>query len=109
MFTAVPPAGVSVIPLMVTANDRIEVPGGGVNGPAARVRLTVAVPVPQLLVQRFFEPLQAARDNAVSKRRGKSERVLMRFMWPPRRWICVRPPERKTLTIPLLKCNAAIV
>ena len=99
--------GVRVMPRMLTLKERIDGFAGRVS--ATRVRLTVAVPVPQLLVQRFFEPLQAARDNAVSKRKGKSERVLMRFMWPSRRWICVRPPERKTLTIPLLKCNAAVV
>src|SRR5258708_35078228 len=91
---------------MLTLKERIDGLAGRVS--ATRVRLTVAVPPPQV-VQGFLGPLQAVRDKAASKRIRKNGRVLMRFMWPPRRWICVRARERKTLTIPTAECNAAIV
>ena len=84
MFTAEPLAGVSVTPLTVTAKERMEVPGGGVNGTAARVKLTVALPLPPPVPPpAVLGPLQAARDKAASKRTGKTERALLRFMWHP--------------------------
>jgi len=44
-FTALPPPeGVSEIPVMVTAKERMFVPGGGARGTAAIVALTLAVP-----------------------------------------------------------------
>jgi hypothetical protein len=78
-------AGVSVIPLIVKAKERREVPGGGANGTAERVKLTVASPVLQLTVQTItvFGPLQAAREKTASKRTGRNERDLLRFMWHP--------------------------
>src|SRR6266852_4502497 len=94
------------MPRMLTLKERMEGFGGRVS--ATRVKFTVAVPVPQLVVQRFLGPLQAARDKTVSRRTGRSERVLLRFMWPPRQNSMRSPSlERKTLTIPTAECNAA--
>jgi len=75
----VPVVGVSVMATTVTLKERIDGFGGSVS--ATRVRLTVAVPVPpQLTVQGPLGPLQAARDKTVSRRTGRSERGLLRFM-----------------------------
>jgi hypothetical protein len=70
--------------LRVKAKERTEVPGGGVKGTAARVRLTVALPpLPQLEVHGLGAPLQAVRDKATSKRTNKAENDLLRFIWHP--------------------------
>ena len=67
---------------METLKERIDGFAGSVS--ATRVKLTVALPPPpQLLVHLFLGPLQEDRDNAVTNRTGRSERVLLRFMWPP--------------------------
>jgi len=69
MGTSLPPAeGVREIELMVTTKDRMEVPGGGVKGTAARVTLRVASPFwPQLVVQTFFVPLHEVRKNIAAR------------------------------------------
>ena len=46
MFTTLPLEGVNWTELRVKAKERMEVPGGGINGTAASVKLTVAFPPP---------------------------------------------------------------
>jgi len=80
--TAVPLVGVRAIPTMETLKERIDGFAGRVS--ATRVKLTVALPpMTQVPVHLFGRPLQAARDKAASKRMGKKERALLRFMWHP--------------------------
>ena len=101
-----PVVGVSTIPRNETLKERIDGFAGSVS--ATRVKLTVALPLTtQLTVHWFLGPLQAARDKTVSRRMGRNERVLLRFMWPPRQ-ISMRLPslERKTLTDPIVECIA---
>src|SRR5260370_34016704 len=81
MFTMVPVEGVSWTELRVNAKERTEVPGGGVNGTAARVRLSDALPPPPPMV--FGRPLQDERVIDASKRTGKNESAWLRFMWLP--------------------------
>lgn len=84
ILTALPVVGVNWTELRVKANERIEVPGGGVKGTAARVTLTVAVPPTlQLDVHIFCGPLQEARDKVTSKSTNKTESALKRFIWHP--------------------------
>jgi hypothetical protein len=60
----------------------MDVPGGGVNGTAASVKLTVALPPPQFPVQGGVAgPLQAAREKEASKR--MRSRALFRFIGYP--------------------------
>jgi len=79
MFTTLPLEGVNCTELRVKPKERVDVPGGGVNGTAASVKLTVASPPPQLVVQTVpvLGPLQAARDKAAGKRTGRNERALL--------------------------------
>jgi hypothetical protein len=77
---AVPVAGVRVTDKTVTLKESREGLAGGVS--ETRVRLTVAVP-PGGFVPPLKGPLQAARDKTESRRTGRNERVLPRFMWPP--------------------------
>jgi len=68
-LTALPVEGVREIPVMVTTNERMLVPGGGTRGRAASVALTLAEPCgPQFVVQRVFGPLQEATKRAAKKR-----------------------------------------
>src|SRR6266850_1766535 len=89
MFTSLPPlAGASEIPLTVTAKERMEVPGGGANGTAASVKLTVALPPPQFPPGQGLPvsgPLQAARENEASKR--TRSRDLFRIITHPARLV----------------------
>jgi hypothetical protein len=65
-LTSLPPAeGVNETELSVTAKERSDVPGGGVKGTAAKVRISVALPLPppQFTVQGFFTPLQEMRGK----------------------------------------------
>lgn len=104
---AVPVAGVSVTLKTVTLKESREGFGGGVS--ATRVRLTVAVPPTlQLTLHMFCGPLQEARDKVARKRVGRTERDLLRFIWPPSQ-NNLRSPSLagKTLTIPPPECNAA--
>jgi hypothetical protein len=66
MFTTLPPAaGVKDTELMVTANERIEVFGGGVNGSAASTRFNdpLLPPPPQFVVHGPCTPLQEERER----------------------------------------------
>jgi hypothetical protein len=77
-----PLAGVREIPLIVSAKDKTEVPGGGADGTAESVKLTVASPVVQLTVQPPVPaggPLQAAKVHEVIS--TTRSRVLLRFIW----------------------------
>jgi|ERR1700730_265587 len=88
MFTLVPVAEVSVTVLMSTMNDSRFVLGGGVIGVAAKVRLKVAVPPPQLTVQGgvFRAPLHETRGTADSK--SSEIKTFRKFMVPQRRvWV----------------------
>jgi len=62
IVTSLPPVeGVSETELIVTAKERIDVPGGGVNGTAPNVRLSEASPlVPQFTVHVVPVPLHDA-------------------------------------------------
>ena len=80
--TAVPVVGVRVIPATETLKDKIDGFAGSVS--ATRVKLTVALPpTTHVPVHLLGRPLQADRDKAASKRMGKKERALLRFMWHP--------------------------
>ena len=78
----VPPEVTSAIPVMVTLKVTKEGLAGRVS--ATMVRLTVPVP-PQLEMHMVpvLGPLQAASDKAASRRTGRSDRALLRFMWHP--------------------------
>lgn len=67
---------------MVTANERMDVPAGGVNGTAARVRLSDALPVPpQFTVQGVLEPLHDVRAKTVASNPNTAHRL--EFMHVP--------------------------
>jgi hypothetical protein len=85
MFTLVPVAEVSVTVLMSTVNDRRFVLGSGVSGAAVKVRLSVAVPPPQLTVQGgvFRGPLHETRETADNK--SSEVKAFRKFMSPQRR------------------------
>lgn len=84
MFTAVPVAGVSVMVLMSTRNERRFVLGGGTRGAAVSVTLSVAVPFPpQFMVQGGVDlPLQATRLR--THRNRNETKTFGKFMQPPR-------------------------
>ena len=83
MFTTLPLVGVNWTELRLKANERMEVPGGGTNGTAARVKLTVALPPPPPVTRLFCGPLQEARDKVARRRIGRTARDLLRRMWHP--------------------------
>jgi hypothetical protein len=100
-----PVAGVRTILPIETLKEKIEGFAGRVS--ATRVKLTVAVPLPPQLTVHFLAPLQAGRDKTASNRKGNKERVLLRFMWPPRQnSMRLRSLEGKTRTSPTVECNA---
>jgi hypothetical protein len=83
MFTSLPPVeGVRLIPLMVTANERMEVLGGGTKGNAASVTFREAEPPPpQLTVQPLLTPLQDVRISALET--ARNAKTLLEFMQTP--------------------------
>lgn len=96
MFTTLPLVGVNWTELRLKANERMEVPGGGTNGTAARVKLTVALPPPPPVTRLFCGPLQEARDKATRERTGRNERALLRFIWHPTMdWSAFALPEKE--------------
>ena len=85
MLTGLPVVGVNWTELRVRAKESMEVPGGGVNGTAATVILTVAVPPTlQLVVHLFCGPLQEARDKVARMRMGRTNINLLRFIGHPK-------------------------
>jgi len=70
MLTSLPPVeGVNETELSVTAKERTDVPGGGVKGTAAKVRISVALPLPppQFTVQGFLTPLHEMRGKIAAE------------------------------------------
>jgi len=62
ILTSLPPVeGVRETELMVTANERMDVPGGGVSGTAASVRFSDALPPPP--PPPCFVPLQEVSEK----------------------------------------------
>src|ERR1700675_403229 len=88
MFTVDPPDEVSVTVFTSTMKERRLVLGGGVSGVAVIVKLSVAVPPPQLLVHGLLlvGPLHDAR-KAADNRSGAAT-IFRTFMQPPRRIGC---------------------
>ncbi len=84
MFTAAPVAGVSVMVLISTRNERRLVLGGGTRGAAVSVTLSVAVPLPpQFTVQGCVGlPLQAIRPTEHTD--SSKAKPFRKFMQPPR-------------------------
>src|ERR1700676_5439762 len=83
MFTVDPLDEVSVTVFTSTMKERRLVLGGGVSGVAVIVRLSVAVPPPQLVVHGLFlgNPLQDARKAADNK--SGAATTFRTFMQPP--------------------------
>ena len=95
MFTVDPLDEVSVTVLMSTMKERRLVLGGGVSGVAIIVKLSVAVPPPQLLVQVLFLgiPLQDVKKAADSN--TDAAKIFRTFMQPPGENVC-RPTAAGT-------------
>src|ERR1700724_2227826 len=106
MFTVVPLDEVSVTVFTSTMKERRLVLGGGVSGVAIIVRLSVAVPPPQLLVHGLFLgiPLQDARKAADSK--SGAATIFRTFMQPPRENRAERAAARHQLQIRLYRVPA---
>ena len=76
---AVPEEGVRLTPVMVTANERIDVDGGGVSGFADMVRSTEPLPAPPPPPPPLFlgSPLQPQRAAESAKAMsGKTVRFI---------------------------------
>src|SRR3981081_827801 len=98
MFTLVPVVEVSVIVLISTMKDRRFVLGSGVSGAAVNVRLTVALPPPQLTVQGggvVRGPLHESREPAENK--DSVVTTLPRLM-SPQAGVC--KPKRRGTNLP---------
>src|ERR1700740_1824948 len=68
-MTSLPPVeGVRETEVIETAKERIDVPGGGVNGTAGSVRLSVALPLPPPPPPNpFFTPLHEVSAKNAAK------------------------------------------
>ncbi len=79
-----PLEGVRKIPLTVTAKESMFVPGGGVNGMAANVALTVALPFwTQLTVHCVLGPLQEEMAKTAGSSGNRKRRALKRIIRHP--------------------------